>query len=200
MSMVLIHLSRSSTLPLQLMERNGGFQCVWFIFLILDIYPVVRWITPLKSLSASSVLSNNSFPADTGSVVAGCPRSVSVLSLLALPWSQPVNCLQECGSSSGIVCCCKSYTAISMRSNVLSLAALTFSSPPTHLSRLCFAGYVSPANADTCLTANVRCWVATQCFHCSKNTWIENTKTHKTVCSGASEAARRRCPNPVSRV
>lgn len=75
---------------------------VWFIFLILDIYPVVRWITPLKSLSASSVLSNNSFPADSGSVVAGCPRSVSVLSLLALPWSQPVNCLQECGSSSGI--------------------------------------------------------------------------------------------------
>lgn len=124
--------------------------------------------------------------------------AMCVLSLLALPCSQPANCLQECGSSSGIIRCCKSYTAVRMRSSVPGLAALTFSCPPTHLSRLCFAGCVSPANADTCHTASMHCWVATQSFHCARNTCIENTKTLRIVCSGIHTC--RRCLNPVSHV
>lgn len=120
---------------------------------------------------------------------------MSVLSLLALPWIQPANCLQECGSSSGIIRCYKSYTAVSVRSSVPSLAALPFSCPPTHLSRFCFAGYVSPANADMCHTASMHCWLPHRAFTAQGTLELKTPKPIKLYAQVLRESLKK-MPQP----
>lgn len=79
----------------------------WVILLILDVFSIVRWIIALKSLSASSVLSNNLAPqpaVGAWSLVV-CTAGMFLHSRLSLGVNQLIASETKCGHSRGIIRC-----------------------------------------------------------------------------------------------
>lgn len=156
---------------------------VWLILLILD----VRWIVPLKSLSASSVLSNNLAPQPSvggaWSLVV-CTAGMFLHFQLSLGVDQLIASETKRGCSRGIVHR-RSCSELSARGAVCQV----WPPPPSAALPLISAGFALVACPSwgvlACPIKPVLGWAATHCFHCLKYFWIggKNQQDHyNTIC------------------
>lgn len=169
----------------------------------------MRWIIPLKSLSVSSVLSNNLAPQPTVGAwsLVVLTAGMFLHSRLSLGVNQLIASETKCGHSSGIVRC-RSRSVSSAR----GAACQVWPPPPSAALPLISAGFARVAcplwGVLACPVKPVLGWVATRCFHYLRYFWFGGkTKTTRPLqnnmlkAADAPEGAQiKLCPSSVGRI